>query len=92
MSVQNLSNQDANQQKWKVKEPISTLELKSILMGWLAAIDEERDFEFQIKGQRCRVPSKALLSNKTLCEFEMKDGEFEFELELKWKNDSTKIQ
>lgn len=76
--------------KRKVKEAVSTEELKILLRGWLEALEQDKDFEFQIKGHSGRVPQKILQYNSTMAEFEFKKGEYEFELELKWKEGEEK--
>ncbi len=93
MNEQNL-NQDQKtfSERRKVKEALSTDELKVLLKGWLEAIEQNKDFEFQIKGHAGRVPQKILQNNTTMGEFEFKKGEYEFELELKWKEGAEKLQ
>ncbi len=81
---------ESTPQKMKIKEALSTQELKTLLSGWLTALEEEKDFAFEIKGHSGYVPKKVLSNNTTMGEFEFKDGEYEFELELKWKDDSAK--
>lgn len=85
-------NQTDQAQRRKVKEVLSTDELKVLLKGWLEAIEENKDFEFQIKGTSGKVPQKILQNNSTMGEFEFKKGEYEFELELKWKEGAEKLQ
>lgn len=92
MNEQTSTNKDSVQQKGKIKEALSTQELKTLLAGWLAAIEDNKDFDFEIKGHSGRVPKKVLLSNTTKGEYEFKDGEYEFELELKWKDESNIVQ
>lgn len=77
-------------EKRKVKEALSTDELKVILRGWLDALEQNKDFDFQIKGHSGKVPQKILQNNTTMGEFEFKKGEYEFELELKWKEGAEK--
>lgn len=79
-------------QKMKVKEALSTEELKVLLKGWLEAIEQKKDFDFKIKGHAGTVPQAILLKNTTMGEFEFKNGEYEFELELKWKEGAEKLQ
>lgn len=76
----------------KVKEALSTEELKLLLRGWLEAIEQNKDFKFDIKGNPGYVPKEVLTKGTTVGEFEFKRGEYEFELELKWKEGSEKIQ
>lgn len=93
MNEQNLNQDQKNfSERRKVKEALSTDELKVLLKGWLEAIEQNKDFEFQIKGHPGRVPQKILQNNTTMGEFEFKKGEYEFELELKWKEGAEKLQ
>lgn len=72
--------------KFELKEFAETNQVKAILREWLAALEENRDLEVTIKGQTCRVPKEALLRGKTKAEYEIKKGEYELELELKWRD------
>ena len=74
-----------SQDKWEYKEEVGTDQVKVILREWLNALEENRDLEVTIKGQSCRVPKEALMRGRTKAEFECKKGEFELELELKWR-------
>lgn len=85
-------SQKSQGQRFKTKEFLSTEELKYLLKGWLDAIEQNKDFEFQIKGNSGKVPKDVLLKNTTSGEYEFKNGEYEFELELKWKEGAEKIQ
>lgn len=85
-------SQKSPPERRKVKEALSTEELKYILKGWLEALEQNKDFQFQIKGTSGFVPKAVLAKGTTMGEFEFKRGEYEFELELKWKEGSEKIQ
>ena len=74
-----------SQDKWEYKEEVGTDQVKVILREWLNALEENRDLEVTIKEQSCRVPKEALTRGRTKAEFEFKKGEFELELELKWR-------
>ncbi|HXH32735.1 MAG TPA: hypothetical protein VNJ01_18190 [Bacteriovoracaceae bacterium] len=78
------------QEKFELKEYIKPDQVKVILREWLNALEEDRDLEVTIKGENCRIPKEALLVGKTKAEYEIKKGEYELELELKWrKSDLT---
>ena len=87
--MENLERNDlkttTSQDKWEYKEEVGTDQVKVILREWLNALEENRDLNVTIKGKSCRVPKEALLLGRTKAEFEFKKGEFELELELKWK-------
>lgn len=86
-----MENQETNEQssqrreKWELKENLKPDQIKSLLREWLNALEENRDLEVMIKGENCRVPKEALLQGRTQAEFECKKGEYELELELKWR-------
>ena len=94
MNEQNTTpdSQKSQGQRAKTKVALNTEELKVLLNGWIEAIYQKKDFNFTINGQAGRVPQAVLLKNTTMGEFEFKNGEYEFELELKWKEGSEKIQ
>ena len=71
--------------KWELKDNIGPDQVKVILREWLNALEENRDFEVNIKGENCRIPKEALVKGITKAEFEFKRGEYELELELKWR-------
>lgn len=81
----NEENKAQNLKKWELKEYIEADQVKTILREWLNALEENRDLQVFIKGQNCLVPKDALFGGKTKAEFELKNGEYELELELKWK-------
>jgi hypothetical protein len=86
-----MENQERNEEqsqtkdKWELKENFNTGQVKTLLREWLNALEENRDLEVEIKGQKCRVPKEALLRGRTEAEFECNQGEYELEIELKWK-------
>lgn len=92
MQEQQNINPSSSSERRKVKEALSTDELKVILKGWLEALEQNKDFKFQIKGNSGFVPKDILTKGTTMGEFEFKKGEYEFELELKWKEGAEKIQ
>lgn len=75
----------SSSEKRKVKEALSTDELKVLLRGWLNALEQNQDFPFKIKGASGFVLKEVLLKGTT-------SGEYEFELELKWKEGAEKFQ
>lgn len=71
-------------QKIEVKEKLDQKQLRSLLSNWIKAIDDEKDFELEVKGKTRRVPHSALSDGRLNVEVEWKNGENEFEIELKW--------
>ena len=76
--------------KWELKDDIGPDQVKVILRKWLIALEENRDLTVTINGQTCHVPKEAFSSGKTKAEFEFKKGQYEFELELKWRDTDLK--
>jgi hypothetical protein len=74
------------QDNFKFKEDVGPEEVKIILREWLNALEEDRDLQLKIKGESFTVPKLALVRGRTQAEYEFKKGEYELELELKWKN------
>ena len=77
--------------KWELKEYIGPDQVKVILREWLNALEENRDLTLTIRGQSCHVPKEAFLRGRTKAEFEFKKGEYELELELKWRDTDLKV-
>lgn len=68
----------------QLKQLINPDELKTLLRGWLKALDAKEDFELEVQGEKRRVPYSAYSKGKLNLEVEWKRGENEFEIELKW--------
>lgn len=75
---------EGKKNKIEVKENIDVKQLRSFLQNWINALDEKKDFEFELKGSAKRVPYKAYSEGRLEVEAEWKEGENEFEIELKW--------
>jgi hypothetical protein len=78
-------------EKKKYKEKLNPEQLRSMLQQWIEAIDNQQDLEVKIRGEDCLIPQSALQSGRIEAEFELKKGEYEFEIELKWKADSADV-
>ena len=83
----NVGKSKMTQEKFELKEYIQADQVKVILREWLSALEEDRDLQLTIKGESCRIPKEALTMGKTKAEYEIKKGEYELELELKWRKD-----
>jgi hypothetical protein len=81
----NTNDKSISKDKWELKEVIKPDQVKVFLREWLNALEENRDLEVEIKGKKCRVPKEALIRGRTEAEFECKNGEYELEIELKWR-------
>ncbi len=71
--------------KFELKDYIQGDQVKVILREWLNALEEDRDLEVTIKGENCKIPKEAFRMARTKAEYEIKNGEYEFELEMKWR-------
>ncbi len=81
--------------KMKFKEKLSFEQFKSTVCEWARALEENRDFEFQIRGRSCRVTIDEMRKSTPVFEYELKNGEYELEMEVKWKvpeRESTNFQ
>lgn len=76
---------------FEYKEFVAESQLKTILKEWLNALEENRDLDLTIRGKECHVPKEAFKFVKTKAEYELKNGEYEFELELKWRDSDLKL-
>lgn len=89
------TNEEGKEQSkgnFEFKERIEPEQVKAFLREWLNALEENRDLEVTIKGEKCRVPKEALVRGRTEAEYELKKGEYELELELKWRESDLKDQ
>jgi len=76
---------------FEYKEFVQESDLQNILREWIKALEEERDLNLTIKGKECHIPKEAFKFAKTKVEYELKNDEYEFELELKWKDSDLKL-
>lgn len=86
---------DANTQsgqenlKYELKEFIGADQFKGLLRDWLNAMENDEDLVVNVKGKDCKIPKEAFESGKFRSEFEIDKGEYEFELQLKWRNSES---
>ena len=90
MEINNQPNQENS--KYELKEFIGADQFKGLLKEWLEAMDEGEDLVVNVKGQECKIPKEAFVTGKFRSEFEIDKGEYEFELQLKWKNTDSSIE
>jgi amphi-Trp domain-containing protein len=69
----------------ELKEACDKRQFVELLRQWLQHIEQNRDFEVQVKGRSCRIPADALERGHFRVEYEIDQGEYEFELTLKWR-------
>lgn len=90
MDINNQPSQENS--KYELKEFIGADQFKGLLREWLVAMEEGEDLVVNVKGQECKIPKEAFLTGKFRSEFEIKRGEYEFELQLKWRNPDSNTE
>lgn len=76
---------------FEYKELVEESQLKIILKAWINALEQNTDLDVTINGKECHVPKEAFKFVKTKAEYELKNGQYEFELELKWRDSDLKL-
>lgn len=69
----------------ELKELVDEQRFLQLLRGWAHAIERHQDFEVQVKGESHRIPADAIARGRLRVEYEIDEGEYEFELTLKWR-------
>lgn len=73
------------QEDLELKETCDKRQFVDLMKQWLQHIEQNQDFEVQVKGRSCRIPAEALEKGHFRVEYEIDNGEYEFELTLKWR-------
>ncbi len=71
--------------KMELKEEISRDQCVTLLRQCLTALEQHQEATVQVKGINCVIPQDAGERGHFEVEFEEDDGEFEFELTMKWE-------
>jgi amphi-Trp domain-containing protein len=87
LNKESVMNLEKNQEVFKHKESINPQRLGQLLRLWADAIEANEDLRFSIKNEEVVIPKETFNLAKIVAEYELKDGEYEFEIEMKWKND-----
>lgn len=82
--MENLEQKAQENGKYELKEYIGKDQVKGVLKQWLIALEQNEDLVIEVKGKQCKIPKEVLGQEKIKLEYEVKNGEYEFELELKW--------
>ena len=69
----------------ELKETVERQRFLEILHQWVQAIERKQDFEVRVKGETHRIPADAIERGRLQVEYEIDNGEYEFELTLKWR-------
>jgi hypothetical protein len=67
------------------KEWLDRARFTEVLREWLGALDRNEDFSLVVNGQSFDIPAAACEAGKFRLEYEIDEGEHEFELTLKWR-------
>ena len=67
------------------KEWLDRARFVEVLRGWLEAMDRNQDFNVQVGGNDFVIPANAAEAGRFRLEYEIDEGEHEFELTLKWR-------
>lgn len=73
--------------KYERKEYLDRKAFTEMVRNFLTALERDEDLEVGVKGQNYKVPRSAFQNGKFRSEYEVKKGEYEFELTLKWRED-----
>lgn len=71
--------------KLELKEMVDRPRFLSLLQSWQEAMNQDADLTVTVKGQTYTIPADAFAKGRYRVEYEIKHGEHEFELTLKWK-------
>jgi hypothetical protein len=75
--------------KYELKEFIDADQFKGLLKAWLYAMENDEDLMVNVKGRDCIIPKEAFETGKFRSEYEIDKGEYEFELQLKWRSSES---
>lgn len=67
------------------KEYLDRSRFQELLRNWQFALERNQDFEVSVAGNTYTIPADALDKGRFRVEYEIDEGEYEFELTLKWR-------
>lgn len=67
------------------KEMLDRAQFQALLQQWQQALERNQDFEVTVAGNSYTIPADALEKGRFRVEYEIDEGEYEFELTLKWR-------
>ncbi len=68
----------------ELKERLDPSLFKEFIRRWADALERQEDMTVVIHGEQCHIPYEAFATAKLEAEYEIEDGEYEFELKMKW--------
>lgn len=73
--------------KYERKEYLDRIAFTEMVRDFLTALENDEDLQVEVKGENYKVPRSAFENGKFRSEYEVKKGEYEYELTLKWRED-----
>ena len=78
--MSSISPKEIEQKEW-----VDQTRFMEILREWFTAMERKQDFTALIKGESFVVPRDAAKKARFRVEYEIDEGEHEFELTMKWQ-------
>ncbi len=69
----------------EVKETIDRARAVEVLKKWLEAVERKQDVDVRVEGKSFNIPATAFEKGRFRVEYEIEEGEYEFEVSLKWR-------
>lgn len=76
-------------ERFKYKETINPQKLAEILRQWADALETNEDLHLSISNQEVNISKDTFQLARIEAEYELKNGEYELEIEMKWDMDSA---
>lgn len=86
-----LSKETGKEGKIERKEYVDRIAFTEMLRDFLEALENDEDLQVEVKGENYTVPRTAFENGRFRSEYEVKKGEFEYELTLKWREDEKSL-
>lgn len=69
----------------ELKEKCSRDQFLQFLRNWVEALEGNHDMRVTVKGQNVTIPAEAPSKGRMEVEYEIEEGEYEFQLTMKWR-------
>lgn len=73
------------QQDIEQKEQLDRQRFVEMLRGWVDALERNEDYNVNVAGNPYVIPANAVDIGRCRVEYEVDQGEYEFELTVKWR-------
>jgi len=67
------------------KEQVDRAQFMELMRRFQQGLERNQDFEISVNGENYTIPATAFDSGRFRVEYEIDDGEYEFEMTLKWR-------